>query len=130
MKKKRFKLGDFILIPINGEYKIKIISNDKKDLNSVNLYFVNYICKNEIIYKWQPIKNELCWFGDDFFNDLSKDRFIKVDENGRFVSENYITMPNLCPCCAEKEPFIEVNDFEYCEPYLGQEKPYFLNKRL
>lgn len=24
MRKKRFKLGDFILIPINGEYRIKI----------------------------------------------------------------------------------------------------------
>ena len=117
--KKKFKVGDFILIPINGEYKIKKINNEKNK-NHVSLYFVNFISKNEYIYKWTPTKNEKCIFKDDYINETFVDKFKEMGEYG-YISQNSLRVETLCPCCRETEPFSYINEFSYCEPFFKSE---------
>lgn len=116
--KKRFKLNDYILIPINGEYKIKKISNEE-NVNHVSLYFVNFVCKNEIIYKWMPTKNEVCVFKYNYISEVFIDKFKEMGEYG-FISQNSFQIETLCPCCRESEPFTTINEFSSCEPYFKE----------
>lgn len=131
MKKIKFKLGDFILIPINNEYKIKLISNDIKDNNTITLNEVLSFKDKTSIFKWFPTKNEKCFFIDIMDNYL-KSSFLKLEEgainNYSFISNDILKVENYCPCCREKEEFIEINQFDFIEPDLGQEKPYFFQE--
>lgn len=138
MKRRKFKLGQWLLVPINGEYKIKFLSNVLFDDNCVSLYFVNYICKNEIIYRWKPTKNETCLFVD-FLGVPFVDKFIGMDYDNSYsddysdmpysdyyhMSEHSLKVENYCPCCAETDPYIDINTFEICEPYFGQQESYY-----
>lgn len=140
MKRRKFKLGQWLLVPINGEYKIKFLSNVMFDENCVSLYHINHICKNEIVYRWKPTKNEICFFVD-FLGVPFVDKFIGIDEDNSFCgngdysympysdyyhkSENSLKVANYCPCCAEKDPYIDVDTFEICEPYVGQKESYY-----
>lgn len=138
MKRRKFKLGQWLLVPINDEYKIKFLSNVLFDDNCVSLYFVNHICKNKEIYKWKPTINEKCLFVD-FLGVPFVDEFLDMDYDNSYyddysympysdyyhMSKNSLKVENYCPCCAEKEPYIYINSFEICEPYFGQTISYY-----
>lgn len=45
-----------------------------------------------------------------------------------FISKHKHIVHQYCPCCAEKEPFIEVDRFEDVRPFIG-EIPEWIKER-
>lgn len=65
MKIEEFKAGDFIILNTRGVESIHLVGDDiypDENFSTVSEYFANTACKRDVISKWFPRQNEICYF--------------------------------------------------------------------
>ena len=127
-----FKENDFITLNVNNQRYLYIVKNNNVIGTSVSLYFANTACKREVIEKWIPKIDEECFFFDsnnnfviDLFNGFEEMTFNKdkyfISSKNHIVKNPFLNNKNIFEFRDSiKEEFIEINTFEYCEPYIDQ----------
>ncbi len=106
---KEFDYKDYIVLKVENRDSVYIVSDDNDiDMPTVSKDFANKFCKREIISKWFPRPNEICWF----FNN---------DKKELGVIDSYIE---------DVLKYLSLNDFNIYEAHKVE--PFFgdLNKEL
>lgn len=96
MLTEKFKNGDFVVLSPRGVESIHLVSDDAYSGNfpTVSEHFANVACKREIISKWMPRQNEICYFifkNEKFVGIL--DKYDPDDYEGLFY--RYLNLTDL-----------------------------------
>ena len=103
---KEFDYKDYIVLKVKDRDSVYIVSDDNDiDMPTVSKDFANKFCKREIISKWFPRPNEICWFIFNGEKDLGViDKYIEDDWEG--IPFRYLSLSDLNLSYAQKvEPF-------------------------
>lgn len=106
-----FKDGDFIVLNVNSKESIHLVSKEAysdENFPTVSEYFANTACKREIISKWFPRKNEICYF---IFDDK---KYIGILDN--YSPDDYEGLPYR---------YLDLTDYNYS--YAHKVQPYYGN---
>lgn len=106
MNEVEFDYNDYIVLTINNRDSIYIVSdNNDIGIPTVSKDYANKFCKRELISKWFPRPNEICWF---IFNEQKElgiiDNYTEDDWEG--LNFRYLNLSDLNYSYAQKvEPF-------------------------
>lgn len=125
MNEVEFDYNDYIVLTIKNRDSVYIVSDDNDiDMPTVSKDFANKFCKREIISKWFPRPNEICWF---IFNEQKElgviDNYTEDDWEG--LNFRYLNLSDLNYSYAQKvEPFFGnlINEFSKIYEFIENEE--------